>query len=206
MATTDIYNLKHEKVGEMDLDDDVFSGPVKEHLFWEVVRQQMASRRAGTHSTQTRAEVTGTGRKPFKQKGTGRARQGDCKVNIMKGGGVVFGPRPRDYSYKTPKKVRRAACRSALSRRFHEQKLFVVDSMELAEIKTKQVKAICSAFGFESAIFVDERNENLKKSARNLPTVQYLAREGLNVYDILRYENIVISKAAVEQITGALSK
>jgi large subunit ribosomal protein L4 len=206
MSTQDVYNLKNEKVGTIDLDDSVFAGPVKEHLFWEVVRSQMANRRAGTHSTKTRAERAGTGAKPFKQKGTGRARQGDVKSPVLRGGGIALGPKPRDYSYNPPKKVRKAAVRSALARRLEENRLTVVEDFALERIKTKDVAALCGTFGWESVLMVDERNENLSRSARNLPRVQFLSREGLNVYDILRYDNLVLSRAAVEQITGALSK
>ena len=206
MATQDVYNLKNEKVGSIELDDFVFGGPVKEHLFWEVVRAQMANRRAGTHNTKTRSERHGTAAKPFKQKGTGRARQGDVKSPITRGGGVALGPKPRDYSYNPPKKVRKAAVRSALARRLEEQRLTVVEDFTLDRIKTKDVADLCKRFGWDSVLMVDERNETLQRSAKNLPRAQYLCREGLNVYDILRYDNLVISRAAVEQITGALSK
>ncbi len=206
MATVDVYNLKKEKVGELELDDSVFASEVKEHLFHEVVRYQLASRRAGTHNTKTRSEVNGTNARPWKQKGTGRARHGDRKANIFVGGGIVSGPRQRDYSYRPPKKIRQGAVRSALSRRLEESRLWVIENFEMERIKTRDVVGVCEAFGFESALFVDERNENLQKSARNLQTVQYLCREGLNTYDILRHENLVISKAAVEHITGALAK
>lgn len=206
MATVDVYNLAKEKVGELELDDSVFATEVKEHLFYEVVRSQLATKRAGTHSTRTRAEVNGTNARPWKQKGTGRARHGDRKANIFVGGGIAFGPKPRDYSYNPPKKVRKAAVRSALSRRFEESRLYVVEDFELQQIKTKDVVRVCKAFGFDSALLVDERNEKLKRSAKNLPKVQYLCREGLNCHDILRYENVVISRAAVEKITGALAK
>jgi large subunit ribosomal protein L4 len=206
MPTVDVYNMSKKKVGTADLADSVFGTEVKEHLFYEVVRSQMANRRAGTHSTKTRAEVSGSNRKPFKQKGTGRARQGDTKGPIHVGGGIAFGPRPRDYSYNPPKKVRKAAVRSALSRRVEENKLWVLDSLELDAIKTKAVSGLVAEFGWGSVLLVDEPNENLRKSARNLQTVRYLSREGLNVYDILRHEHIVITQAAVESITGALAK
>jgi large subunit ribosomal protein L4 len=206
MAKLDIHNLKNEKVGTIDLDNDVFAGEVKEHLFHEVVRNQLANRRAGTHSTKTRANVTASGRKPFKQKGTGRARQGDVKVPIHRGGGVAHGPLPRDYSYTVPRKVRKAAVRSALSRRLTESKLWVLEDFELGQVKTKEVVDICSRFGWENALLVDGPNETLQKSARNIPSVQYLPREGLNCYDLLRFENIVLTKAAVEHITGVFSK
>lgn len=206
MATADVYNKSNEKVGTIELDDTVFNTEVREHLFYEVVKAQRASRRAGTHSTKTRAEVHGTGRKPFKQKGTGRARQGDAKNPVHVGGGVAFGPKPKDHGYKPNRKVRRAAVRSALSRRFQESKLFVIDDMELDQIKTARIAEICKKFGWKTALLVDERNERLQKSTHNLPHAQYLCREGLNTYDILRHENLVITQAAVEQLTGALAK
>ncbi len=206
MANADVYNLNKDVVGSIELDDAVFAGEVKEHLFWEVVRSQQASRRAGTHSTKTRAEVHGTNNKPWRQKGTGRARHGDRKGNIFVGGGIAFGPKPRDYSYNPPKKVRKAAVRSALARRLEEGKLWIFEDMDLGEIKTKKVAALADTFGWKNALLVDERNESLQKSAKNLTNVQYLCREGLNCYDILRYEHIAISKAAVAEITGALKK
>jgi large subunit ribosomal protein L4 len=206
MAKVDVYNLKNKKVGSIDLDDSVFAAEVKEHLFHEVVRAQRASKRAGTHKAKTRAERHGTNAKPFRQKGTGNARRGDVKSPLLKGGGVIFGPRPRNYGYRPPRKVRQAAVRCALSRRHEESRLWVVEDFELTEIKTKTLAGICQTFGWNSALLVDESNEKLQKSVRNLPGVQFLDREGLNTYDILRYEHIVLSKSAVEQITGALSK
>ena len=206
MAKLDVYNLQKKKVGTIDLEDSVFAAEVKEHLFHEVVRAQLATRRSGTHSTKTRSEIHGTSAKPFKQKGTGRARQGDVKSPTTRGGGTVFGPKPRDYSYKPPKKVVKAAVRSALSRRMAEERLWVVEDFELAEIKTKALSGICDSFGWSSALLVDGSNDTLQKSARNLTSVQFLAKEGLNTYDILRYENLVLSKSAVEHINGALKK
>jgi len=206
MAKVDVYNLKHEKVDSLDLNESVFGAEIKEHLFHEVVRAQLASRRAGTHKTKDRSERSGTNAKPFRQKGTGNARRGDVKSPLLRGGGVVFGPGPRDYGYRPPRKVRQAAVRSALSKRLGEQRLWVVEDFSLEEVKTKALASICSSFGWDSVLLVDERNEKLNLSARNLPKVQYLSREGLNTYDILRYEHIVLSKNAVEQITGALSK
>ncbi len=205
MATHPIFNQNKQEVGSIELADAVFGGEVKEYLFHEVVRAQLASRRAGTHCTKGRAEVHGTNKKPYKQKGTGQARHGDVKSPVWRGGGVVFGPKPRDYSYKPPKKVRRAALKSALARRLSEKKLWVIDTLEIAEIKTKAVARLSSTFGWASALLVDERNESLAKSARNLPKHQFLAREGLNVYDVLRYEHLVLSKSAVQNLIGALS-
>jgi large subunit ribosomal protein L4 len=206
VATQPVYNLNKQAVGSIELDDAVFGVEIKEHLFHEVVRSQLACRRSGNHSTKDRSEVHGHNKKPYKQKGTGQARQGDVKSPVWRGGGVVFGPRPRDYSYKPPRKVRRAALRCALAKRLADQKLWVIDSLELPEIKTKAIAAVATRFGWNSALFVDENNEHLQKSARNLVKHQFLLRGGLNVYDILRYEHLVVSKAAVQNIMGALSK
>ena len=206
MPTVDVYNLKREKVGQADLDESVFGTEVKEHLFHEVVRAQLANRRSGNHKAKVRNEIRGSGHKPWRQKGTGRARHGDLKSNIFRGGGVVHGPLPRSYAYNPPKKVRKAAVRCALSKRLAENRLWVLQDFELEQIKTRGVVEIAARFGWNSAIFVDERNERLHRSARNLPKFQYLCREGLNVYDLLRYENVVLTQAAIENITGALAK
>ena len=204
MPSIDVYNLNHDKVGEIELDDLVFAAEVKEYLFWEVVRNQLANRRAGTASTKDRGEVRGSTRKMFRQKGTGRARQGMRTVPIHRGGGVVFGPHPRDFGYKVPKKVRRAALRSALSKRLQENRLFVVQDFALDEIKTKTLTEILKRFELQSALIVDERNENLNKSARNLKSFKFLPVEGLNVYDVLRYDNLVLTAPSVKVIEGAL--
>lgn len=204
MPSIDVYNLNRDKVGTLDLDDLVFAGEVKEYLFWEVVRSQLASRRRGTAKTKQRNEVKGSTRKMFRQKGTGRARKGMRTVPIHRGGGVVFGPQPRDFGYRVPKKVRRAALRSALARRLAEQRLIVVQDFELSEIKTKRIVEIMGRFDMTSALIVDGRNENLDKSTRNLPTVKFLPVEGLNVYDVLRYDNLVLTSGSVKAIEGAL--
>jgi large subunit ribosomal protein L4 len=204
MPSIDVYNLNRDKVGSIDLDAAVFGGEIKEYLFWEVVRSQLASRRRGTAKTKQRNEVQGSTRKMFRQKGTGRARKGMCTVPTYRGGGVVFGPQPRDFGYRVPKKVRRAALRSALAKRLSEQRLIVVQDFELAEIKTKKVVEIMGRFDVSSALIVDARNANLDKSTRNLPTVKFLPVEGLNVYDVLRYDNLVLTSGSVKAIEGAL--
>ncbi len=204
MATVDVYNMNHDRVGSIELDDTVFNTEVKEHLFHEVVRAQLASRRRGTQKVKDRSEVSGTAKKPFKQKGTGRARAGDCKNPTWVGGGAAFAPNPRDYSYRPPKKVRRAAVRSALSRRFQESRLWVLDSAELPEIKTKRIAELCKAFGVSNVLFIDRDNDALSKSTRNLPRVGYLSTHGVNCYDVLRHEHVVVTRAAVEALTGAL--
>jgi large subunit ribosomal protein L4 len=204
MPSIDVYNLNRDKVGQIDLDDLVFGAEVKEYLFWEVVRNQLANRRCGTAKVKERGEVRGSTRKMFRQKGTGRARQGNRTVNTHRGGGVVFGPRPRDFGYKVPKKVRRAALRSALSRRLQEQRLIVLEDFSLAEIKTKKLTEVLKRFELDSALLVDERNENLNKSARNLKSFKFLPVEGLNVYDVLRYDNLILTAPSVKVIEGAL--
>ena len=207
MAKLDIKNLAGKTVGSIELDDSVFGAEVKEHLLWEVVKQQMAARRAGTHSTLRRDEVRGGGKKPFRQKGTGQARQGSSRAPNHVGGGKVFSPKPRDYSYNVPKKVRRAALRSALSLRAKEQKLVIVDSLELSEAKTKQVVAALKALGLGSALLVDKAdNVGLSRSTRNLQDSKYLASEGLNVYDVLNYETLVLTTATVKEIEARLGE
>ncbi len=204
MPVIEVYNLNHEKVGELTLDDAVFGAEVKEHLFWEVVRSQLASRRKGCASTKERSAVSGSTAKLFRQKGTGRARKGMRKSPLHPGGGVVFGPHPRDFAYKPPKKVRKAALRSALSRRLAESRLIVLEDLNLEEIKTKKLAEILARFDLTSALIVDERNEKLKKSARNLSKFQYLPVEGLNVYDVLKHDNLVLTTPSVKVLEGTL--
>jgi large subunit ribosomal protein L4 len=197
----DIVNLDGKKVGTIDVADDVFGARVKDYLLWEVVNAQRAARRAGTHSTKTRANVRGGGKKPYRQKGTGNARQGSTRSPNFVGGGKVFGPHPRSYEYTVPKKVRRAALASALSLRASEKKVVVVDGFSLDGPKTKRVATVLKALGVPSAVVVDAKtNVNLSKSVRNLPDAKYLAPEGLNVYDILNHPGLVISKDAVKAI------
>jgi large subunit ribosomal protein L4 len=201
----DVVDLSGSKVGTVDLDDGVFGAEVKEHLLWEVVKMQRASKRAGTHSTKTQKDVQGGGKKPWRQKGTGRARQGSIRAAQWVGGGTVFGPHPRDYSYELPKKVKQGALRSALSLRAKEKKLVVVKSLELDEIKTKRVAAALKALGAEKALIVDGKaNEKLSKSARNLADSKFLPHEGLNVYDVLRYDSLVLSQPAAQALSTRL--
>ncbi len=207
MATVEVVNHKKEKVGEIELPEGIFNVPVKAGLLHEVVRWQMARWRAGTACTKTRGEVRGGGRKPWRQKGTGRARQGSIRAPHWVGGGVVFGPKPRDYSFKLNKKQRRLALRMALSSRMQQGKVFVVDDFGLSEIKTKKFVEFLQKFGVEDALVVlPERDEVLEKSARNLPTVKVLAVEGLNVYDILDHEYLIIKREALPIIEERLSK
>lgn len=197
MASYEVKNLEGKKVGEIELDDKVFAAEVKEHLLWEVVKYQRAKQRAGTHSTLRRGEVRGGGKKPFKQKGTGQARQGSTRSPNFVGGGSVFGPKPRDYEYPMPKKARAGALRIALSLRAQEAKLVIVDQFAVDQIKTKHVSQVLKNLGaLTSALVVDGKdNKKLAFSLRNLPRTKYLAPEGMNVYDVLNHETLVLTRA-----------
>lgn len=197
----DIVNIEGKKVGSADLDDAVFGTKVKDYLLWELVKAQQAAKRAGTHSTKTRANVRGGGKKPYKQKGTGNARQGSSRAPNHVGGGKVFGPHPRDYEYTVPKKVKRAALASALSLRAKEKKLVVVDKFSFDAPKTKQMAGILKTLGLSKALVVDEKgNANLFKSVRNLAKAKVIAPEGLNVFDILNHSDLVIAAGAIKNI------
>jgi len=204
MATIEIKNLDGKSVGKVDLDDSVFGVEVNEHLLWEVVKAQRAKRRVGTHSTKRRDEVRGGGKKPYKQKGTGNARQGSTRAPNYVGGGKVFTPKPRDYEYHVPKKVMAGALRSALSLRVKEDKLVVVENFTIDTPKTKLVVKAIAALGGGKALLVDGKNETLKKSTRNLPKAKYVATEGLNVYDVLDHERLIMSRATLDAVTARL--
>lgn len=207
MPTVEVYNQKHEVVSSMALDEAVFGVEVKEHLFHLMVRYQLAKRRAGTHSVKTRAQVSGGGRKPWKQKGTGRARQGTIRAVQWRGGGVAFGPQVRSHAFDVPKKVRMAALRAALTRRLEDQCLWVLDKVELEEIKTKKFIEIMKAFGWDQALVVlSEKDENVLLSARNIPGITVMPVEGLNVYDILKHRHLAITVSAIERITERLGR
>ena len=197
----DIVNIEGKKVGSADLDDAVFGTPVKDYLLWELVKAQQAAKRAGTHSTKTRANVRGGGKKPYKQKGTGNARQGSSRAPNHVGGGKVFGPHPRSYEYTVPKKVKRAALASALSLRAKEKKIVVIDKLSFDAPKTKQMAGIFKTLGLKKALVVDEKtNANLFKSVRNLAKAKVLAPEGLNVFDILNHSDLVIAAGVLKQV------
>jgi large subunit ribosomal protein L4 len=200
----DVYNLNNEKVGQVEVSDDVFGAEVKPHLHHEVVRYQMAKRRAGTHATLNRHNVSGSTRKLLKQKGTGGARHGSIKAPVYVGGGIVFGPMPRDYSFKLPKKVRRGALRSVISQKLGEGKLKVVAGFEMEAPKTKAAWQTLTNLGAPKALVVDIDNEKLKLSLRNLPDAKYLQSVGLNVYDVLAFDHLVMTEAAVKHIDGVL--
>ncbi len=210
MTKVNVLDLAGKTVGSLDLDESVFGAEVKEHLLWEVVKAQRAAKRAGTHSTKRMGEVRGGGKKPFKQKGTGRARQGSTRAPQWVGGGTVFGPKPRKYVEHTPKKVVQAALRAALSLRLKEQKLLVVKDFAVAA-KTKAVATALKTLGAEKALVVDgASNESLSRATKNLvrstAKTKFLAHEGLNVYDVLDHPTLIMTQAAVEAITARLKR
>ena len=201
MATVDVLGWDKKKVGSAELSSGVFEIPVKEEILQSIVRWQLANRRQGTHKAKTRAEVSGGGKKPFKQKGTGNARQGSNRSPLMPGGGITFGPVPRDYSYTLNKKFKRLGLRTALSHLVKEGKLFVVDQMTSQDGKTKELAQRLEGFGLSKALLIDaESNQNFSRASRNLPKFQYRSVEGLNVYDLLKYENAVITKDSIDKI------
>jgi len=200
-----VHNTNNETVAQLDLEEKVFGCEVKPHLFYEAVKMQLASRRTGTACAKNRVDVRGGGKKPWRQKGTGRARAGSIRSPIWKGGGVTFGPLPRDYSYRLNKKVKKLALRSALSVKLKEDKLLILDNFNLPEIKTKGFVTTLSRLNIKDAFIIDDNNLHLEKSARNVPFVKVLRPEGLNVYDILRYDKLIITQSCLEKITRTLS-
>ena len=201
MANVKVYNMEGKEVGTLELNDAVFGVEVNEHLMHLAVVGQLANKRQGTQSAKTRSEVSGGGRKPWKQKGTGHARQGSTRAAQWVGGGMIFAPKPRDYSVKMNKKEKAAAIKSALSSRVAEEKIYVVDSLAFDEIKTKKMAAVLDSLKVEKALVVlDKKDENVILSARNLPEVRTVMSNGINVYDILKYGSLVITKEAVAQI------
>jgi large subunit ribosomal protein L4 len=205
MAATTVYTQAKEKVSEINLDPRIFDSEIKGHLIHDVVRMQMARKRKGSASTKTRSMVRGGGAKPWRQKGTGRARAGTIRSPLWRGGGIVFGPSPRKYDLAIPKKVRKGALRSVLSLRNREGKVWVLKDFGFEEIKTKNFVQFMEAFDLKNALIVlDEKNVNVERSARNIPGVKVLRVEGLNVYDILAHENLILVERAVERIQEVL--
>ena len=205
MATIDVYDIKKNKVGEMDLNDVVFNGEVKEYLIHEAVKIQLANRRAGTVAVKNRSAVSGGGKKPYRQKGTGQARQGTIRAPHYPGGGVAFGPQPKTYNLSMNKKARKAALRSALSLMFKENKLTVVDALNLEQVSTKNFVGVLNDFDLnKTLVIIDGVNRNLELSARNVKDVKVLKSEGLNIFDILKYQSIVFTQEAVRKVEGAL--
>ncbi len=201
MAKVSVYNMEGKEVETMELDDAVFGVEVNEHLVHMAVVQQLANNRQGTQKAKTRSEVRGGGRKPWRQKGTGHARQGSTRAPQWTGGGVVFAPTPRDYSFKMNKKEKRAALKSALSSRVAENKFVVVDELKFDAIKTKDFAKVMSNLGVEKALVVINDNDtNVVMSAKNIPTVKTASISTINVYDILKYNTVVVTKDAVNTI------
>ena len=205
MAVTEVYNTDNKKVGEVDLNDALFGLEVKKHILHDVVKMQLANRRAGTASTKTRTEVRGGGAKPYRQKGTGRARAGTRRSPLWRGGGVIFGPKPRDYSYKLPKKVRKLGVRMALSTRFSENNMLILDDFDLADIKSKQFIEVMKKLNIENGLIViPGKNENLEKSSRNVQGYKVIQADGLNVYDILLHRRLVLLQPCLGQLEKRL--
>ncbi len=205
MAVTTVFNIKNEKVGEVELNDAVFGVEVNPHILHDVVRMQLANRRSGNACTKTRTEVAGSGRKPWKQKGTGRARSGSRRSPLWRGGGVVFGPKPRDYGYKLPKKVRRLGLKMALSARLNEAHLIVLDDFQLEEIKTKSFVTVMDTLKIDNALIVTAGdNDTLLRSARNVVGYKVLPTGGLNVYDILNFKHLVLLQPCVGELEKRL--
>lgn len=205
MAVLDVQNVKGKNVSQVELADDVFNVPIKTSVLHEVVVMQLANRRSGTASVKHRSDVRGSGRKLFRQKGTGRARRGDIKSPLLRGGGVAFGPDGRRYSYNVPKKVRKLALKMALSSKMQENELLVLDQIELDAIKTKELVNLLEKLELENALIVTEKqNENLEMSSRNVTGVKVLRSEGLNVYDILKYRMLVLLEPAIKTIERRL--
>ena len=201
MAKVSVYNIEGKEVGNIELNDAIFGVEINEHLVHMAVLQQLANKRQGTQSAKNRSEVRGGGRKPWRQKGTGHARQGSIRAPQWKGGGVVFAPKPRDYSFKLNRKEKRIALKSALTSRVVANKLIVVDELKFDEIKTKKMVAVLENLKVNKALVVlEEKNENVILSARNIPAVRTALTNTINVYDILKYDTLVVTKDAVAKI------
>jgi len=193
MAVTELKNIKNEKAGDVELNDSIFKVEVKEHIIHDIVRMQMANRRSGNACTKTRGEVRGSGAKPWRQKGTGRARAGTRKSPVWRGGGTAFGPKPRDFSYKLPRKVRKLGICMALSSRLSEDNLVVLDDFQLEQIKTKNFVEVMGTLSIDNALIVTGTlNENLEKSSRNVHGFKVMSTKGLNVYDILLHRKVIL--------------
>ena len=208
MAKVNVYNLKRESVGELELADEIFGADVNEALIYDVLKAQLASRRAGSASTKTRSDVSGSTRKLIRQKGTGGARHGSIRAMLYVGGGKAHGPKPRSYAYEPPRKMRQGAIRSALSLKLKEGSLTVVDKFELGEIKTKALAGVLKTLQVDTGSLIVDAvgNEKLRLSIRNLPKASYLPPEGVNLYDVLRHPHLVLTKDAVAALQTRLQK
>lgn len=202
MPKVNVYNILGEEVEELELDENIFDVEINQHVVYEVVKNHLANRRQGTQSAKTRAEVRGGGRKPWRQKGTGRARQGSIRGPHWVGGGVAFAPKPRDYSYSVPKKVKRLAMKSALTSKVQNNELIVVDNLNIKEAKTKEMVKVLSNLNASKKVLIvmDEKNPNVLRSSRNIPNVATTLVNTLNVYDILKYDSFIITKEAVKKV------
>lgn len=206
MSTVEVKNIKNEKVGEIELNDLIFNRQVKPYLLHDVVRMQRAAKRAGTASTKGRGDVKGSSSKPWRQKGTGRARAGNKRSPLWRGGGVVHGPKPRDFSFKLNRKVKQQAVSMALSARFQEGNLVVLDQFTMEAIKTKEFVTIMNVLQLENALIViDGDNENLSKSSRNVPGYKVMRTDGVNVYDILLHDKLVLLQPAISSLEERLT-
>ena len=205
MATIAVYDMEKKKVSDLELSDDVFNTEVKEYLIHEAVKIQLANRRAGTVAVKNRSEVSGSGKKPFRQKGTGNARQGCKRAPQYPGGGVAFGPQPKTYSLTMNKKARKAALRSALSLLYKGNKLTVMDSLKLSAISTKHFAGVLNRFELSKALLIiDGDNRELELSARNVRDVKVIRAEGLNIFDVMKYQNVIFTRESVAKVEGAL--
>ena len=207
MVKLPVVSLNRAPAGELSVPSALVAGPLREPLLHALVQSQLAARRAGTASTKTRAFVSGGGKKPWRQKGTGRARAGSSRSPVWVGGAVIFGPQPRDYGYRLPKSARRAALRAALAARHADGRLLVVDALTLPEAKTKRMHEVLEGLGLgggDALVVLAVPDETVQRAARNLPRVQVLLEGGLNVYDVLRYSHLVVTRAALEQLSGRL--
>lgn len=205
MAVTQVYNINKEKVGEISLNDSLFGVEVNAHLLHDIVQMQRANRRSGNACTKTRSDVSGSGKKPWRQKGTGRARAGNRRSPLWRGGGTVFGPQPRSYGYKMPRKVRKLGLRMALTSRFNDNLMLVLDDFQLENIKTKKFLSVMDAFEIQNALIVTpDRIDTLERSSRNAPGFKVLPAEGLNVYDILLHKHIIVLQSCLGQLEERL--
>lgn len=205
MAVTELYSIKKEILGKVQLNEELFGVEVNPHIIHEIVLMQLANRRAGTASTKTKAEVSGSNKKPWRQKGTGRARSGYKRSPVWRGGGVAFGPKPRCYCYSMPKKVKKLGLRMAISSRFAEKQLLILNSFQMEEIKTKEFMKVMNSFQLKNALIViPEDNENLLKSSRNAQGFKVMPAAGLNVYDVMLHENLVLLESSIEQLEKRL--
>ena len=205
MPVVDVINNQGEKVSKVELSDELFNVSVKKSVLHEVVTMQLAARRSGTAAVKRRSDIRGSRRKLFRQKGTGRARRGDIKSPLLRGGGVAFGPEPRSYAAKVPKRVKKLALKMALSSKFQDENLVVLDDFRLEQIKTKTFLEIISRLNLGSSLIVTHtKDEILERSSRNVPGVKVLRSEGLNVYDILKYEALVLLEPSIQGIEGRL--